>query len=273
MSVEVGYVGNRGRQRVRGRRAGHQHQPGDARTAIPRACRRTIAPARTSRLAVRVDAGHRLLLQLRQQRVRLAAGEVHQALLATATRCNANYTLQRAEQDDGDYFRRLPERRIVDSAQRGPADWDRTHNFVLSLVAELPFGRGRPYLSDISPLADAVLGGWQFNTNTSSRAACRSTSPTATPAPIATPARTGRTSSAIRKDPRRATSGSTPRRSARPGSAFGRPARGHVRRPGAQLAARARATGGSTRRSSSTSRSATAGARGADRGRSTCSTT
>jgi hypothetical protein len=26
---------------------------------------------------------------------------------------------------------------------RGPADWDRTHSFVLSQLAELPFGKGR----------------------------------------------------------------------------------------------------------------------------------
>ena len=49
---------------------------------------------------------------------------------------------------------------------KGPADWDRTHNFVFSLVAELPIGRDRRYLSSISPVADAFIGGWQFNTNT-----------------------------------------------------------------------------------------------------------
>lgn len=71
-----------------------------------------------------------------------------------------NYTLQREVQESGDYF-------IFDRAMnRGPADWDRRHNFVLSLVAELPVGRDRKYLSGISPAADAVIGGWQFNTNT-----------------------------------------------------------------------------------------------------------
>ena len=47
-----------------------------------------------------------------------------------------------------------------------PGDFDRVQSFILSLVAELPIGRGRPYLSDISPVAEAVIGGWQFNTNT-----------------------------------------------------------------------------------------------------------
>ena len=51
----------------------------------------------------------------------------------------ASYTLQRAIQDNPDYF-------FFDSEMnRGPADWDRTHNFTLSLVAELPFGRERRY--------------------------------------------------------------------------------------------------------------------------------
>jgi hypothetical protein len=72
----------------------------------------------------------------------------------------ASYTLQRAEQAGGDYFFFDPE------LNRGPADWDRTHGFTLSLVAELPFGRDRMYMKDISPAMDAVIGGWQFNTNT-----------------------------------------------------------------------------------------------------------
>jgi hypothetical protein len=72
----------------------------------------------------------------------------------------AAYTLQRAEQAGADYFFYDPE------LNRGPADWDRTHNFTLSLVAELPIGRERKYMTDISPVLDAVIGGWQFNTNT-----------------------------------------------------------------------------------------------------------
>ena len=72
----------------------------------------------------------------------------------------ASYTLQRAIQDSADYF-------FFDSEMnRGPADWDRTHSFTVSLVAELPFGRERRYLADISPAMDAVVGGWQVNTNT-----------------------------------------------------------------------------------------------------------
>jgi hypothetical protein len=72
----------------------------------------------------------------------------------------ASYTLQRAIQDNPDYF-------FIDSEMnRGPADWDRTHNFTLSLVAELPFGRDRRFASNISPAVDAIVGGWQANANT-----------------------------------------------------------------------------------------------------------
>jgi hypothetical protein len=71
-----------------------------------------------------------------------------------------NYTLQREVQESGDYF--YYDRNL----NKGPADWDRKQNFVLSLVAELPVGHGRKYMSSISPAADAVIGGWQFNTNT-----------------------------------------------------------------------------------------------------------
>ena len=72
----------------------------------------------------------------------------------------AHYTIQRARNNDGSQFFFNPD------LQRGrPSDFDRVHNFSLSAVAELPFGRGRRYLSDVSPLANGFVGGWQFNTN------------------------------------------------------------------------------------------------------------
>ena len=82
---------------------------------------------------------------------------------------NVNYTLQRVRQHGGSYFETdLPEHRgLYDSdLEYGPPDWDRVHGFVLSLVAEVPVGRGRRYMTDLSPGMDAILGGWQLNTNT-----------------------------------------------------------------------------------------------------------
>jgi Carboxypeptidase regulatory-like domain/TonB dependent receptor-like, beta-barrel len=71
----------------------------------------------------------------------------------------AAYTLQRAIQDGADYF-------FFDSnLNRGPADWDRRHNFTLSVVGELPFGSGRKYMSDSSGVVNGLVGGWQANAN------------------------------------------------------------------------------------------------------------
>src|SRR5215212_3605209 len=59
----------------------------------------------------------------------------------------AHYTLQRARDYNDD-------------------DFIRTHNFVLSQVLELPFGRGRRFHGDASKALDYFIGGWQFNSNT-----------------------------------------------------------------------------------------------------------
>jgi hypothetical protein len=72
----------------------------------------------------------------------------------------AHYTLQRASNYDRDYFF------LNRSVNYGPADFDRTHTFVLSQVAELPFGKGRRFLGSVSRLGDYLVGGWQFNSNT-----------------------------------------------------------------------------------------------------------
>jgi hypothetical protein len=72
----------------------------------------------------------------------------------------AHYTLQRASNYDRDYFF------VGRGINYGPADFDRTHTFVLSQVAELPFGKGRRFLGGVSRLGDYLIGGWQFNSNT-----------------------------------------------------------------------------------------------------------
>lgn len=71
-----------------------------------------------------------------------------------------HYTYQDQVQEDGSYF-------FFDAGlNRGPAGWQRDHNFVLSQVLELPFGKGKKFGSGWSKATDAVLGGWQFNSNT-----------------------------------------------------------------------------------------------------------
>ena len=39
-------------------------------------------------------------------------------------------------------------------------NFDRPHNFQASVVAELPFGHGKPFLNDERPLS-SIVGGWQ----------------------------------------------------------------------------------------------------------------
>jgi hypothetical protein len=43
------------------------------------------------------------------------------------------------------------------------AEYDQTHVFNFNSIYELPFGKGKHYLSDAGNLLDRVVGGWQFN--------------------------------------------------------------------------------------------------------------
>jgi len=71
-----------------------------------------------------------------------------------------HYTWQDQVQEDGGYF-------FFDSAlNRGPAGWQRDHNFVIAQVYELPFGKGKRFLGGVSRAADSLIGGWQFNSTT-----------------------------------------------------------------------------------------------------------
>ncbi len=46
----------------------------------------------------------------------------------------------------------------------GRDDYNRNHVFILTSLYELPFGRGKHFGGNMSHAADAVLGGWQWNT-------------------------------------------------------------------------------------------------------------
>jgi hypothetical protein len=43
------------------------------------------------------------------------------------------------------------------------ASYDIKHRFVISYLYELPFGHNRRFASGVSPLVNAIIGGWQFN--------------------------------------------------------------------------------------------------------------
>jgi hypothetical protein len=46
---------------------------------------------------------------------------------------------------------------------RGPSGTDFTHQVISSALYELPFGRGRKFGANMSPVLDAIIGGWQIN--------------------------------------------------------------------------------------------------------------
>jgi len=70
-----------------------------------------------------------------------------------------NYTLQRATNYDDEWWIYDPD------LNKGPAGFDRTHNFTASTIYELPFGKDKRYGHDWNTATDALLGGWQLNTN------------------------------------------------------------------------------------------------------------
>lgn len=47
--------------------------------------------------------------------------------------------------------------------ERGRSDFDRTHLFTISSVYELPFGKGRKYLSNPNGWVNQIIGGWSIN--------------------------------------------------------------------------------------------------------------
>ena len=48
-------------------------------------------------------------------------------------------------------------------AQRSWSDFDMRHQVNANWVAELPFGKGKPFLADMGPVGNAILGGWQLS--------------------------------------------------------------------------------------------------------------
>lgn len=50
----------------------------------------------------------------------------------------------------------------LDNLNKGPCGFDVPHNFVTSYIYELPFGKGRRFLSSASRPLDFIVGGWQW---------------------------------------------------------------------------------------------------------------
>jgi len=71
----------------------------------------------------------------------------------------AHYTYSRAYFYDASYFS------VDKKFAWGPDDFNRNHVFVINTVYELPFGKGRKFMSDPGRAKDLIIGGWQL-TNT-----------------------------------------------------------------------------------------------------------
>jgi outer membrane receptor protein involved in Fe transport len=167
MSVEVGYVGNRGRDVFAG--DGPAINVNDPTLdgflqGVPRDDRRPFYSGRvrtvegnyggafgwTQGIDFFCNCANNWYDSLQARVVRRFAGGYS---------WQANYTWQKAEQEGAGYF-------FFDrSVERGVADWDRAHIFNLVLVYELPFGSDKRWGSDWSRTQNMLLGGWQVNVN------------------------------------------------------------------------------------------------------------
>lgn len=79
----------------------------------------------------------------------------------------ANYTVSKSLDtgsrsiDDGASPHPITSNRFLEYA---PSAFDVRHRFVSSVIWELPFGKGKPWLSSATGVAGRVIGGWQLNT-------------------------------------------------------------------------------------------------------------
>jgi hypothetical protein len=68
---------------------------------------------------------------------------------------------QALEAQNGSGGRSSPQSFYNLSAERAASDFDQPFNNTTAVLWELPFGKGRRYLSAMNPVAEAILGGWQ----------------------------------------------------------------------------------------------------------------
>jgi len=72
----------------------------------------------------------------------------------------SHYTYAHAKNDDNNYYP------IDHKISWGPVDFNRNSVFVVNTVYELPFGKGKSYLSNSGRALDYVVGGWQLSNTT-----------------------------------------------------------------------------------------------------------
>ena len=75
------------------------------------------------------------------------------------------YTFSRNINTGGDGFSQSlsPQDPTCIECDRALSAFHRKNIFALNFIYELPFGKGRKYGTDMNPVANHILGGWQFN--------------------------------------------------------------------------------------------------------------
>jgi hypothetical protein len=71
-----------------------------------------------------------------------------------------HYTYSRAYNYTDSYYA------ISHDVAWGPVDFNRDHVWVMNVVYELPFGKGKKYMGGVSKAWDYVIGGWQLSNTT-----------------------------------------------------------------------------------------------------------
>ena len=72
----------------------------------------------------------------------------------------SHYTFSHADGYDSNYYA------ISHPIAYGPVDFNRNHVFVFNTVYELPFGKGKAYMGNVSKPVDYLVGGWQLSNTT-----------------------------------------------------------------------------------------------------------
>jgi hypothetical protein len=75
-----------------------------------------------------------------------------------------SYSLSRqTDENGGEGIWDTPTPFAPEGYNKGRAGFDRTHILAVNTVYELPFGKGRKHLTNLHPIGNAILGGWQFS--------------------------------------------------------------------------------------------------------------
>lgn len=164
-SVNVGYVGHKADHLVTPVE-GNQPLPGvgDVSTWLPTQQRRPLfatAPLITniSTTAARGRSDYNALQVSLRQRSMNGLEYLASYTLGRVRTNNLGYYGSAGVAAEGAYWMNTYE----PEWNYGPAFFDARHNLVFSANYELPFGRGRTWGTDASPLVEAILGGWRLS--------------------------------------------------------------------------------------------------------------